>query len=120
MKLNNKKHKEQVLLGRLARWHRGTRKDFYELDRIITELEKLYDTVEPADNVNPCKTCLFQKMCTRSNNPATCGFVKYNESLKELFKRPRSKTYGALKAVDTDLQYWNDTQEQLDKRFILS
>jgi hypothetical protein len=113
------RHREQTLLKHLVQLTQDPDKNQSEIDRILTELEKLYG-IEPKPKVNHCKVCLFQKLCDKftadGRNGHSCPQPAYNKRYLELWKKAKEDGIGAV-VFTKALQVWDDTPDQLDARF---
>ena len=122
MRRNDKKQdQETILLEKLVHLAKEPAKNYDEITMVITELEKLYGVTPKTTAIpkeNHCKTCIFQKLCSKYTNDGrnglTCNFAAYNNHMRKLHRN------GVEIVYDQRLIFWNDTQEQLDNRFILS
>lgn len=114
-----RRHCEVDLIKQLGIFTRAAIINPKQIEKIMSELEKLYGI--ESQKPNHCKYCLFQKLChdftLDGRNGLTCSFVAYNEGLR---KNIKEAIKDGMQVYDKSLIYWKDTQEQFDKRFILS
>jgi hypothetical protein len=122
-----KENLESILIRRLAALSGQEPLNYDEIESVISQLERVRGTNE-APRVNHCKTCLFQKLCPDYSEDGrkglSCGFVPYNNKLRQQLKEAqetmKEDPEEKIQVYDKSLIYWNDTQDQLDSRFILS
>jgi hypothetical protein len=118
---------ESILIRRLAALSGQEPLNYNEIESVISQLEQLrgiYQVPKP----NHCKTCLFQKLCPDFTEDGrrglSCGFAAYNNKLRQQLKEAKEENQNEpdekIQVYDKTLIYWNDTQQELDNRFILS
>lgn len=131
---NVQEHRKITLIKRLEQLTSAPTSDYDEILRVTIELQKLYG-IKPEPKPNHCKTCIFQKMCdkftTDGRNGLACSYALSSkptfDKVQKDCKRKREEDGPTRDKYDshyisftTSLVFWNDTQEQLNKRFILS
>jgi hypothetical protein len=109
---------ESILIRRLAALSGQEPLNHNEIELVISQLEQVRG-IEKAPKVNHCKTCLFQKLCPKftgnGRNGLSCNFAEYNNSIRAFLRKGTGHII-----YDQDLQFWDNSQEELDARFILS